>query len=139
MLWIRRKHQPQPIGPPADDIYHRLAVLGSTPSEVAKTLVGLDIVGERSHIGCPVSHYLRRQYNTTEVQVRTKSVTVKETEIAIPGIIAEFIYLFDKNYFPELDMHKRKAMRKEVITHEKEGHKQGEEGSQKAGQAPGAA
>src|SRR5882672_1583870 len=73
------------------DLLNRLAMLGSTGNEVAKTLEGLDITGLAKGSGsveerCPLAYYLRRQYNTASVSVGHSRIRVGPVCVATPGI-----------------------------------------------------
>ena len=91
-----------------DELANRLALLGSTPRQIAQTLYDLDIIGIRYEKAyCPVANYLRRQYNTTHVCVYQDSVVVNHLKLPIPGVIAEFIRQFDEDVYEDLRMKKR--------------------------------
>ena len=85
------------------DVSNALALLGSTPHEIATQLYHLDITGiPRDTKGCPIANFLRRRYNVTYVNVRQHIVSVKHIRIPTPGVIAEFIAKFDRGLYPDL-------------------------------------
>lgn len=109
--WLGKKSQ-EPVRTPEQqaaitasqhELANRLAMLGGTSREVAEMLFSLDVRGVRNtEKGCPVSNWLRRQYNTTDVSVYQRNIYVRGVHIPIPGVIAEFINDFDAGVYPQL-------------------------------------
>ena len=121
MFWSRKpkQHVPSPEELTARDrrraeLIDRLALLGRTPREIAENLFHLDVQGVSDDDElCPISNWLRRQYNTTDVHVGTNTVRIPGATVPTPGIIAEFLHEFDNQIYPQLEWHKRHLGKKQ--------------------------
>lgn len=90
-----------------------LAVLGSTPDGIARTLAKKKIKGERdSGSSCPIAAYLIKEYRGTDVEVGGDTVKVNGVRVKAPRPIEQFVNRFDEGKYPKVD---RNPMTKEEM------------------------
>jgi hypothetical protein len=93
----------------AVEVTVQLAALGSTPTQIAETLLEQGVSGIRgSGLSCPISNYLTGKCGITKVAAGWRTITVAAgpddslTPVPTPPPVAGFITAFDKGAFDEL-------------------------------------
>lgn len=90
-------------------VYDRLFSLGDSADQVAETLASRGCKGRRgSSIWCPVARFLKHYWPARRWHLYkgwSASSRLGEThEYAVPRPVAEFPELFDRGYYPYLEM-----------------------------------